>query len=49
MSKQLYTAQELAELMKVSPDTIWRWGRQGKLRKVKIGRLVRFEMPETEQ
>lgn len=48
MSKKLYTAKELAVLLAVSEDTIWRWGRQGKIKKVKIGRLVRFEMPDTE-
>jgi len=48
MNKVLYTAQELARLLQVSPDTIWRWGRQGKITKIKVGRTVRFEMPERE-
>lgn len=43
---ELYTAEELATLLKMSKDTIWRWGRQGKLPKLKIGRLVRFGLPE---
>lgn len=43
---ELYTAEELATLLKTSKDTIWRWGRQGKLPKLKIGRLVRFGLPE---
>lgn len=46
MSTKLYTAKELAEILSVPIDTIWRWGREGKLRRIKIGRLVRFEMPE---
>lgn len=49
MDKKLYTAQELSELMQVSPDTIWRWGRQGELVTVRVGRTVRFELPEKEQ
>ena len=40
------TAEEMATLLKTSKDTIWRWGRQGKLPKLKIGRLVRFGLPE---
>lgn len=46
MNKKLYTAKELSEVLSVSIDTIWRWGREGKLKRIKIGRLVRFEMPE---
>lgn len=49
MSKELYTARELSRLLKVSQGTIWRWGREGELKTVKVGRLVRFEMPEVEK
>ena len=49
MDKKLYTAEELAKLLKVSKDTIWRLGRQKKLKTRRVGRLVRFEMPEEEK
>lgn len=46
---KLYTAKALAEIMDVSVDTIWRWGRQGKLKRIKVGRIVRFEMPKSKE
>lgn len=51
MSEKLYTAEEIAEYLggKVTADTVWRWGRQGKLKRVKVGRLVRFELPKAEE
>lgn len=42
----LYTAAELAELFRCSRDTIWRLGREGKIKRIKMGRLVRFELPK---
>lgn len=48
-NKELYTASELSEILRVPIDTIWRWGREGKLKRIKIGRLVRFELPERNQ
>ena len=49
--KKLYTAEEIAKYIggKVTADTVWRWGRQGKLKRVKVGRLVRFELPKAEE
>lgn len=46
MDKKLYTAKELSAVLGVSEDTVWRWGREGKLRTVRIGRTVRFRMPK---
>lgn len=43
---ELYKAKELAEILKVHPKTIYRLGREGKLEQVKVGRAVRFVMPE---
>lgn len=43
---ELYTAEEMAILFKTTKDTIWRWGREGLLPRVKVGRLVRFGLPE---
>lgn len=43
---KLYTAKELSAIFKVSTDTIWRWGRERKIKTVKIGRTVRYLMPK---
>ena len=47
--ERLYKADELAGIMNVSIDTIWRWGREGKLERMKVGRTVRFAKPRKEQ
>lgn len=46
--KRLYRATELAEILGVPVGTIYRWGREKKLKRVKVGRTVRFEMPQAE-
>lgn len=45
---KLYTAKELAEMCKVSIGTVYRLGREKKLRTVRVGRSVRFALPEME-
>lgn len=40
--EKLYKASELAELLGVCIDTIYRWGKQGKLETVRVGGTVRF-------
>jgi len=40
--KMIMKAEQLAEELKVSKQTIWRWGREGKIEKVNVGRTVRF-------
>lgn len=42
---KLYTAKELAEILGVHPQTIYRAGERGELATYKIGKSVRFEMP----
>ena len=42
---KLYKATELARILQVSPQTIYRLGSRGEIRSVKVGRLVRFYMP----
>jgi excisionase family DNA binding protein len=49
MSEKLYTAKELASILRVHEKTIYRLGREGKLRRVKVGRSVRFLMPRKEK
>ena len=42
---RLYTATEIAELIGIHPDSVYRLGRQGKIETVKVGRSVRFILP----
>lgn len=41
---KLYTAEEAAEVLRVSKWTVWKYGREGKLRTVKFGRTVRYDL-----
>lgn len=41
---RLYTAKEAAEALRVSRQTIWKYGREGKLKTVKFGRTVRYDL-----
>lgn len=42
---KLYTAKELAEILGVHPQTIYRAGERGEIASYKVGKSVRFEMP----
>ncbi|MBQ1293878.1 MAG: helix-turn-helix domain-containing protein [Clostridiales bacterium] len=44
---KLYTAQEAAEALRVSKWTVWKYGREGKLRTVHYGRTVRYQLEES--
>lgn len=46
---KLYTANELAKLLNVHPKTIYKLGKKNKIPRVKVGRAVRFAMPEREE
>lgn len=46
---KLYKAEKVAEILNVSKQTVWRYGRQGKLTQVKVGRTVRFVLPDKEK
>lgn len=46
---RLYTAKEAAEALRVSRQTIWKYGREGKLKAVRFGRTVRYMLPEEEK
>lgn len=41
--ENLLSVKETAEKLGVEPGTLWRWDRQGYLKKVKIGRVVRYK------
>ena len=45
---KLYTAKELSRILGVHVKTVYRLGREGKIKRVKAGRTVRFEMPREE-
>lgn len=46
---KLYTANEIAKILKVKPKTVYKWGTQGKLERIKVGSAVRYVMPEREE
>ena len=46
---KLYTASEIAELYQIHPKTVYRLGREGKLKLVSVGRSVRFIEPTEER
>lgn len=46
MSNKLFTAKELAEILQVSPKTIYRAGQSGEIPSYKVGKSIRFEMPK---
>ena len=41
---KLYTAQEAAEILRMSKWTVWKYGREGKLKTVRFGRTVRYDL-----
>lgn len=46
---KLYTADEIAKLYQIHPKTVYRLGREGKLKLVRVGRSVRFYEPTEEE
>lgn len=48
MAEKLYTANELAEIFGVHPESIRRLGRQGRIERYKCGGSVRYVMPKKE-
>lgn len=46
---RLYTAEELAKLYQIHPKTVYRLGREGRLKTKRVGRSVRFYEPTTER
>lgn len=48
MMDRLYTAKQLAEVLQIHPETVRKLGREGKLKRVKVGRACRYVMPKME-
>ena len=46
---KLYKAEDLAKILKLHVKTVYRYGREGKLKRIKVGNAVRFVMPEVEE
>lgn len=46
---RLYTVDEAAEILRVSRWTVWKYGREGKLRAVRFGRTVRYRLDEAKE
>ena len=42
---RLYTARELAEVLKIHPKTVYRLAKEGEIESVRVGRSVRFYLP----
>lgn len=41
---RLYTAEEAAEVLSLSKWTVWKYGREGKIKAVRFGRTVRYDL-----
>lgn len=48
LTKEFYTAQELADLLEVNPRTILRLEQRGELKAHRIGRVKRFRKEDIE-
>ena len=46
MDEKLYTAKELAEILKLDPQTIYRLADKGEIESFKIGKSRRFLIPK---
>ena len=44
--EELLTVQEVAQYLKLSRSTVWRWCQQGKLNAIKLGRSWRIRWSE---
>ena len=48
MKNRLYKAKEVAEILQIHVQTVYRLGKQGKLQCIKVENSVRFVLPEIE-
>lgn len=47
--RELLTRKETAELLQVSPVTLWQWDKDGKLKAVRLNSRVRYRIQDIEQ
>jgi len=45
---KVYTPAEAAELLKVNPQTVWKYIREGRLRASRLGRVYRIRETDLE-
>jgi len=46
-NNQYYTTEEVAEMLKVTPDSVRRWIRSGKLKSIKLsGKFIRINQED---
>lgn len=45
---RLYTAKQVAEILQINQQTVYRLAKRGELECCKVGRLVRFALPDRE-
>ncbi len=48
-NRDLFTVEEIADYLRITKGTVWRWCRGGKLPAVKIGHQWRIRREELEQ
>lgn len=46
---KLYKAEEISKLCQISVGTVYRLGREKKLKTIRVGGSVRFALPEMEE
>lgn len=44
-----YTAQEVADILNISIWTVWKYGREGKLKTRHFGRTVRYDLEDADE
>lgn len=49
MSNKLYKAKELAEILQVHEQTIYRLAARGEIESYRVGKSVRFPMPKPQE
>lgn len=42
---KLYKAKEMADILQLSTQTVYRMGRDGRIKTIRVGRAVRLVMP----
>lgn len=42
MKDKYYTVKEVAKLLKISTRTVWRWIESGKIKPIKVNKIVRI-------
>lgn len=47
--RTLLTAPEVADLLRVTPRTVWRWAAAGRLQRVRIGGITRYPAAAVEE